>query len=79
MADADNLSDYLGRPLGNVDTSSPDTIQNPKLHLKNLLGDKPYTARVSEDIAKRLDARAIVRRSPSFRAFIAAVENGPAP
>ena len=79
FADADNLRDCLGRSLGSVDTSSPDAIQNPKLHLKSLLADKFYTARVSEDIAKRLDARAIVRRSPSFRAFIAAVENGPAP
>ena len=79
LADADNLRDYLGRSVGDVDTSSPDAIQNPKLHLKNLLADKLYTARVSEDIAKRLDARAILRRSPSFRTFIAAVENGPAP
>ena len=79
FADADNLSACIERPLGNVDTSSPDAIQNPKLHLKNLLADKFYTARVSEDIAKSLDARAIVRRSPSFQSFIAAVENGPAP
>ena len=79
LADADNLRDCLGRPIGDVDTSSPDAIQNPKLHLKNLLSDKLYTARVSEDIAKRLDARAIIQRSPSFRKFIAAVENGPAP
>ena len=79
LADADNLRDYLGRSVGDVDTSSPDAIQNPKLHLKNLLADKLYTARVSEDIAKRLDARAILRRSPSFRKFINAVENGPAP
>ena len=79
LADADNLRDYLGRSVGDVDTSSPDAIQNPKLHLKNLLADKLYTARVSEEIAKRLDARAISRRSPSFRTFIAAVENGPAP
>ena len=79
FADADNLRGYLGRPLGHVDTSSPDAIQNPKLHLKSLLADKFYTARVSEEIAKSLDANAIIRRSPSFRAFIAAVENGPAP
>ena len=78
FADADNLRDYLERPLGSVDTSSPDAIQNPKLRLKNLLADKFYTARVSEEIAKRLDARAIIRRSPSFRTFITAVENGPA-
>ena len=79
LADADSLRDYLGRSVGDVDTSSPDDIQNPKLHLKNLLADKLYTARVSEDIAKRLDTRAILRRSPSFQKFIAAVENGPAP
>ena len=79
FADADNLRGYLGRPLGDVDTSSPDAIQNPKLHLKSLLADKFYTARVSEEIAKRLDARAIRQRSPSFESFISAVENGPAP
>lgn len=79
FADADNLSACIERPLGNVDASAPDAIQNPKLHLKSLLADKFYTARVSEDIAKRLDAGAIRQRSPSFRAFIAAVENGPAP
>ena len=79
FADADNLRGYLGRPLGNVDTSSPDAIQNPKLHLKSLLADKFYTARVSEEIAKSLDSRAIRQLSPSFRAFIAAIENGPAP
>ena len=48
FADARNLRSYFGgRALGNVDTSQADEIQNPKLHLKNLLGsDQTYTARV---------------------------------
>ena len=79
FADADNLRDYLGRSTGNVDVSTPDEIQNPKLHLRSLLAGRLYTARVSEEIAKCLDARAVSRHSPSFRAFIAAVENGPSP
>lgn len=79
FADADNLRDYLGRSTGDVDASAPDAIQNPKNHLKSLLAGRLYTARVSEEIAKSLDARAISRRSPSFRAFITAVENGPSP
>lgn len=76
FADADNLRDYLGRSEGNVDISAPDEIRNPKQHLKNLLSGRLYTARVSEEIAKRLNPRAVSRHSPSFRAFAAAVENG---
>ena len=77
FADASNLRDYLGRALGNVDTSRPDGIQNPKLHLKHLLGNRVYTARISEEIAIRLDAPTIAERSPSFRGFLDAVMNGP--
>lgn len=79
FADADNLRGYLGRSTGNVDTSAPDSIQNPKHHLRSLLSGRRYTARVSEEMAKRLDARAASLHSPSFRAFITAVENGPSP
>jgi hypothetical protein len=43
FADAPGLRQYLGRDLGNVDVSSPDTISNPKLHLRNLLGQN-YTS-----------------------------------
>ena len=77
FADAANLRDCLGRALGNVDTSKPDGIQNPKLHLKNLLGNRVYTARISEEIASQLDAPTIAERSPSFRGFLDAVMNGP--
>ena len=63
------------RDLGNVDDSRPDEIENPKLHLKNIL-DQVYTARVSEEIARALDAETIARRSPSFRGFLAALLNG---
>ena len=74
FADAGNLRSHLGRSLGSVDTSKPDEIQNPKIHLKNLLGI--YTAWVSEEVARILDARVIAQRSPSFNAFLEAVMNG---
>ena len=77
FADASNLRDYLGRALGSVDTSKPDEIHNPKLHLKHLLRDRVYTARVSEEIASRLEVQAIAERSPSFKGFLDAVMNGP--
>ena len=76
FADAANLRGYLGRTLGKVDASKPDEIRNPKLHLKHLLGNQVYTARVSEEIASRLDAPAIAERSPSFKGFVDAVMNG---
>ena len=76
FADADGLRRYLGRDLGNADPSEPDAIENPKLHLKHLLGPRPYTALVSQAIAAELDADTIARCSPSFRGFVAAVENG---
>ena len=76
FADAANLRGWLGRDLGRVDTSRPDDIRNPKLHLKHLLGERSYTALVSEEIARMLDASAIAGRSPSFRNFVAAVLNG---
>ncbi len=78
FADAKALKGYLGRALGNVDTSKPDEIQNPKLHLKQLLGDRMYTAVVSEEIASGLDAQVIAGCSPSFQSFLDAVKNGKA-
>ena len=75
FADAEKLRTYLGRNLGSVDTSKPDEIQNPKHHLKQLL-NKPYTARVSEQIALCLDGQTIALRSPSFKGFLDAVLNG---
>ena len=80
FADASNLRGWLGGgALGNVDASRPDELHNPKLHLKNLLGEQLYTARVSEEIAASLDARTIAQRSPSFRCFLEAVMNGGQP
>lgn len=77
FADASGLRAYLGgRALGNVDTSQPDAIENPKLHLKHLLGESVYTARISEDIAKSLNAQTIAERSPSFHGFLEAIKNG---
>lgn len=78
FADERNLRSYIGgRALGHVDASRPDEIQNPKLHLKNLLGsDQTYTARVSEEIASMLNPQTIAGRSPSFNRFLEAVKNG---
>ena len=76
FADARGLRGCLKRALGSVDTSKPDEIQNPKLHLKHLLGARVYTARISEEIARRLDATTIAERSPSFKGFVEAVMNG---
>ncbi len=78
FADGSNLRKYLGRALGNVDTSKPDEIKNPKLHLRHML-DTIYTSRTSEEIAKSLDAEVIAQRSPSFRGFLDAVLNGGRP
>ena len=78
FADAPNLRRWLGgRDLGSVDASRPDNIQNPKLHLKNLLGSRVYTALVAGEIAGTLDAQVIAERSPSFKGFVEAVINGP--
>ena len=76
FGDPQRLRKFLQRDLGRVDPSTPDDIQNPKHHLKNLLGDRIYTARVSEQIAKSLDFKTIQERSPSFRGFVEAVQNG---
>lgn len=76
FADAGNLRKFIGRSLGNVDTSKPDEIPDPKSHLKKLLGDHRYTARSSGEIASKLDARTIEQRSPSFKGFLDAVMNG---
>ena len=79
FADERNLREYLGRNLGGVDASNPDRIQNPKLHLKNLLANTAYTSAISEEIAKCLDARTIEGRSPSFGNFLREVRNGDEP
>ena len=77
FADSMNLREYFkGKALGHVDTSQPDDIQNPKLHLKNLLGDVTYTSRTAEEIATVLDAQTIAQHSPSFHGFLEAVKNG---
>ena len=76
FADAANLRIYLDRDLGSVNANDPDQIQNPKHHLRQLLGDRTYTAQVSADIAARLDYRIISQRSPSFRTFLEAIRNG---
>lgn len=79
FADAGSLKTYLGRALGNVDTSKPDEIDKPKEHLRNLLADRVYTARVSEEIVRALDPKTIYERSPSFKGFLDAVMNGDGP
>jgi hypothetical protein len=76
FADISGLRGYLERAPGEVDVSKPDEIQNPKLHLKHLLGERAYTAVISEEIAKKLNPHTIGERSPSFQAFLEAVRNG---
>ena len=76
FADEANLRNYLGGALGSVDPSKSDEIQNPKHHMKNLLGSRVYTARVAEEIARTLDAQTIAQRGPSFKGFVDAVMNG---
>lgn len=76
FADEVAIREYLGRDSGNVDTSQPDAIQNPKLHLKHLLGDRAYTSVVSEEISKQLNPEIIAQRSDSFRGFLDSVRNG---
>ena len=76
FADISALRGYLNRDPGSVDPSKPDEIQHPKFHLKHLLGKRAYTAVVSEEIAKRLNAETIGQRSPSFQGFLQAVRNG---
>jgi len=76
FADESGLRKYLGGSLGSIDASAPDQIENPKEHLKNLLGETAYTAVISEGIAKALEAQRISQRSPSFQGFLDAVRNG---
>lgn len=74
----EKLREFLNRDPGNVDTSRPDEIDNPKLHLTNLLQsrDRVYTARVAEEIAGLLDPHTIEGRSPSFAGFVNKLRNG---
>jgi hypothetical protein len=76
FADASALRAYLGKSLGSVDASRPDSILNPKLCLKNLL-EETYTSRISEEIAQKLSVAEVRSRSPSFAHFEQAVRNGP--
>ncbi|MDE0036029.1 MAG: DUF4276 family protein [Gammaproteobacteria bacterium] len=76
FGDTANLRDYLGGSVGSVDTSKPDEIENPKRHLKQILGHRVYTARVSEEIASALHGPTIADRSPSFRGLVNATLNG---
>ena len=78
FADAANLRGYLRRDMGNINPNEPDQIQNPKHHLRQLLGETTYTAQVSADIAEKLDPTSISQRSPSFRTFLETIRNGDA-
>lgn len=76
FGDAAALRRYLGRDLGAVDPSAPDEIENPKLHLKQLLGERAYTAVVADEIAACLEPTVVAERSPSFGRFLTSVRNG---
>ncbi|HSN99871.1 MAG TPA: DUF4276 family protein [Candidatus Nanopelagicales bacterium] len=77
FADAAGLRAHLGRDLGSIDPSRPDEIINPKLHLKQILAGTTYTARVAEEIARKLSPERARSRSPSFAHFEQCVRNGP--
>ena len=76
FGDEEGLRAYLGRNLGNVDASAPDDIRDPKHHLRNLLAGELYTARIAEEIARRVAPEAIYGRSASFANFVDTVRNG---
>lgn len=76
FGDVSNLRKNLGRDLGSIDASKPDEVNNPKHHLKQLLGESVYTAVISEKIARTTNPVIVEGRSPSFRAFVEAVRNG---
>ena len=76
FADEPGLRGYLGKNLGNVDASQPDRIDNPKLHLKNLLAGRLYTAAIAEMISRNLDVTTITAKSASFAHFLDVVRNG---
>lgn len=78
FADAANLRGYLRRDVGNINPNEPDQIQNPKHHLRQLLGDAIYTAQVSEEIATWLNPSTIAQHSSSFRIFLETIRNGDA-
>lgn len=78
FADAANLRGYLHRDMGSINPNEPDQIQNPKQHLRQLLGDLTYTAQVSEEIAARLNPSTIAQHSSSFRIFLETIRNGDA-
>ena len=76
FADESGLRRHLGKNLGNVDASQPDRIDNPKLHLRNLLAGRLYTAEMAERISRSLDATTITAKSTSFARFQDVVRNG---
>lgn len=77
FGDARGLAAYLRRDVGGVEASRPDEIQQPKAHLKNLLGENiVYTARMAAEIAAAVDPKEVRKRSPSFAALVAGVRNG---
>lgn len=76
FADSAALRAHLGRALGSVDASTPDAIVNPKLHLRNILSPRAYTAAVAELIARSVDPAAVRASSPSFGQFCDSVLNG---
>lgn len=79
FADESSLRGHLDRNLGNVDASQPDRIDNPKLHLRNLLAGRLYTAEMAERISRNLDATTITAKSASFARFLDVVRNGGSP
>ena len=79
FGDSQGLRGFLDRrALGNVNDSRPDEIQNPKMHLINLLSNsgRRYTSRVAGEIAQAVKGPTIAGCSPSFQLFVESVRNG---
>ena len=78
FGDPDRLRATLGRDLGQIVLADPDSIDNPKQHLINLLGttDRIYSARVAADIARSVEPSVVAVASSSFAEFEMAVRNG---
>src|SRR5438552_5098250 len=76
FADVAGLRSYLERAPGSVDASKPDEISNPKTSPQASVRRSRLYAVISEEIAKKLNARTIAQRSPSFHRFLDAVRNG---
>ncbi len=76
FADEQGLRRFLGTGLGSVNSTAPDSIENPKHHLKNLLAPRLYTSRIAGEMSAMISGLTVRARSPSFQSFVEAIRNG---